>query len=62
MEVVEIVVSVVDPNLAVSLEAAPGFGKLGTVTTRTQRGDNEHIPIYYSGGFFQARIQSGKTP
>lgn len=62
MEVVEIIVSIVDPNLAISLEPAPGFGKLGTVTLRTPNGDNELIPVYYSGGFFKRESNLAKLP
>lgn len=62
MDVVEVVVSVVDPNLAISLEPIPGFGKLGTVTLWTAQGDNEHIPVYYSGGFFKRESNLSKLP
>lgn len=62
MEVVEIVVSVVDPNLAISLEPAPGFGKLGTVSLYNPEGDNELIPVYYSGGFFKRESNLAKLP
>lgn len=53
MDVFDVVVSVIDPNLAISLEPIPGFGKLGTVTLWREGKDNEHIPVYYSGGFFK---------
>lgn len=58
----EIVVSVVDENLAISLERVPGFGKLGTVSVRMAEGDNELIDVFYSGGFFKRLSSLEKIP
>lgn len=53
MDVFDVAVSVIHPNLAISMEPIPGFGKLGTVTLWREGKDNEHVPVYYSGGFFK---------